>query len=82
MTALTFEPVTLDASHEDVEGRLIYREGRLLAIATRLGDGHGEAAGCWFVEVMFNDEAEPLHGTFASLEEMGARLRAGTRVGA
>ena len=80
MPPLSFEPVTLDASHDDVEGRLVYREGRLLAIATRLGASHGEAAGRWFVEVLFNDEAEPLHGTFASLAEMEARLAPGARV--
>lgn len=80
MTALTFEPVTLDARHGDVEGRLIYREGRLLAVATRLGDGHDAETGRWFVEVVFNDEAEPLHDTFASLSELEARLATRARV--
>lgn len=79
---LTYEPVTLDASHGDVEGRLVYRDGRLLAIATRLSEAHGEAAGRWFVEVVFNDEAEPLHDTFDSLAEVEARLAVGARVGA
>ena len=74
MTALTFEPITLDASHGDVEARLVYREGRLLAVATRLGEGHGEAAGRWYVEALFNDKAEPLHDTFASLSDVEVRL--------
>ncbi len=81
MAPISFEPVILDASHDDVEGQLVYREGRLLAVATRLGEAHGDAAGRWFVEALFNDKADPLHETFASLAEVGERLAAGARTG-
>jgi len=50
---LSFQAVILDSSSPDQEGRLVFRDGRLLAVITRLSDIHPELAGRWFVEATF-----------------------------
>ena len=50
---LTFQVVTLDSNSPDQEGSLVFRDGRLLAVITRLSDIHPELAGRWFVEATF-----------------------------
>ena len=50
---LSFQAVTLDSSSPDQEGSLVFRDGRLLAVITRLSDIHPELAERWFVEATF-----------------------------
>jgi hypothetical protein len=70
----SFEPVSLDASNGDDEGRLVFRDGRLLAVVSCLGKGHGDAVGRWFVEAVFSAAAFPFHETMLDLAEVEARL--------
>lgn len=50
---VTWQPITLDTDGVDDEAVLVLRNGRLAAILTCLGDIHGDAAGQWFVEMIF-----------------------------
>jgi hypothetical protein len=72
--AYSFEPVRLDAANGDDEALLLFRDGRLLAVISHLGEGHGAVAGQWFVETVFSTDTFPLHATFRDLTEVEARL--------
>ena len=72
--ALTFQAVRLDSSAPDQDARLVFRDGRLLAVATRLSDIHGELAGRWYVEVTFGAVPNMPDRTFASLPDVEAWL--------
>jgi hypothetical protein len=61
---LSFEPVTLDGNYGDEEAVLVFRDGHLLAIAARLGGGHAELAGHWYVEKTFGNLADAGPETF------------------
>jgi hypothetical protein len=50
---LTFQAVTLDTDTPDRDAVIVFREGQLLAVLSRLSDIHGELVGQWFVEAMF-----------------------------
>ena len=58
----------------DDEALLVFHEGRLLAVVSRLGDQHGDAAGLWFVETVFSTITSLLHETFPDLATTEARL--------
>ena len=55
--ALVFQPVTLDGASPDRAAALVFRDGRLTAVLTCLGDIHAEMADKWFIEAMFGDAA-------------------------
>jgi hypothetical protein len=71
--ALELKPVQLN--HEtDTDGRLVYNDGRLAALLTRLSDQHEERAGRWFLEFGLN----PLDSgqrEFANLAEAESWIR-------
>jgi hypothetical protein len=69
-----FEPVRLDGNYGDDEALLVMRAGRLLAVVSRLGPDHGEAAGAWFVEKAFGLGSECPHEPFADKAAMEAWL--------
>lgn len=50
---ITLEPVTLESDCGDDEGMLALRDGRLIAVLTRLSSIHREYSGRWFVETVF-----------------------------
>ncbi len=74
---LTFTPITLEANHGDEEAVLILRAERLVAIASRLGEHHGGAAGEWFVETVFNDGLRIAGRRCATLEDMTSLIELG-----
>ncbi len=46
---LEIRPVELNDEH-DREGRLVFQDGRLAAILSRLSDQHAARSGRWFLE--------------------------------
>lgn len=67
---LTFKPITLAANHGDEEAVLVLDGERLMAVASRLGDAHEDAAGQWFVEAIFDDRVPAVGQQCASLDEL------------
>ena len=49
--AVRFEPVLVDTSSPDEEGRLAFWQGRLVGVLVRLGEGHGPNRHAWFLEL-------------------------------
>jgi hypothetical protein len=72
--SFSFEPIKLDGNYGDDEAVLVMRAGRLLAVASRLGTEHGDAAGAWFVEKAFGIASECPHEPFADQGAMEAWL--------
>jgi len=52
---LSFKPVTLDTDAPDQEAVLVFRNGNLLAVLTRLSAIHGDLKGKWFLEAAFGE---------------------------
>ena len=73
--ALSFQPVTLDASGPDRDGALAFRDGRLVAVLSRLSDIHGDLGGRWFVEATFSDMPRRQPQTFETLDHFGDWLK-------
>jgi hypothetical protein len=65
--SLTLQPVRL-ATGADEEGRLVFTQGRLVAVLTRLSALHGELAGQWFLEIGFGRLDGPAHPCFPDLD--------------
>lgn len=72
--AITFEPILLDGSLGDDDGCLILRDGRLVAVVSRLGTMHDELAGRWFVEWVFGDIFDIGGRIFPDLPSIAAAL--------
>ena len=73
---ISFAPVTLDVVHGDEKAMLVFRDERLMAIVSCLGEAHGAKAGHWYVEAVFIDLDPRIRDTFATLAEVEARLAA------
>lgn len=59
---MEFRPVKVATGSADEEGRLVFHDGRLIAVLVRLDDAdHGPAIGQWSLEAGFNgvDSAKP-----------------------
>ena len=65
---LTLEPVHIQTGSSDEEGRLVFADGRLVAVLVRLSDQHGDVAGHWYYEHGFGPFNGPAHPTFPPLE--------------
>jgi len=76
---LTFQPVTLAASNNDDEGMLVFRDGHLLGVLSRLSEIHDNLAGLWFIEALFDRGPEYHMPTFESLEDVESWLRSTCR---
>ena len=50
---LSFQDLLIDTGSPDEDGRLVFADGRLIAVLVRLSEQHGHSAGHWFVEVAF-----------------------------
>ena len=70
----SFQSVTLEGKAPDREGKLVFRDGRLLALLTCLGDIHGDLAGNWFVEATFGDVPAGQFPVFKTTDEFEAWL--------
>lgn len=67
----SLQPVRVDTGGADEDGRLVFRDGKLAAVLVRLSDGHGDAAGRWFLERGFGRLDVPWHPSF---DGVGAAL--------
>ena len=59
--------VSLDLSG-DTEGALVFRDGVLVAVLSRLGPHHGALAGLWNIEAAFQSADAPVHEHFADVD--------------
>ena len=78
--SVTFKAVDVATSGQ-TEGRLVFYEGKLIAVITKLDNSHEEFEGKWFAEAFFNGLEHMQHETFASLQDVARwiddRLRKG-----
>jgi hypothetical protein len=65
---LDLQSVRVQTGHEDEEGRLVFADGRLVAVLVRLSAQQEGLAGLWFYEHGFGPFNGPAHPTFESLE--------------
>lgn len=59
---IEFQPVKVGTGSADEEGRLVFHDGKLIAVLVRLDDAnHGPALGQWSLEAGFNgvDSVKP-----------------------
>lgn len=68
---LTLQPTRV-ATGSDEEGMLVYADGRLVAVLVHLCDENEIAPGDWYLEAGFGRLGDPLHPSFASLDEAQA----------
>jgi hypothetical protein len=66
--ALTYQDVSLDNDTPDRDAKLVFRDGNLLAVLSRLSAMHGELAGHWFIEATFEGPSTPSLPTFETIE--------------
>ncbi|HXH16603.1 MAG TPA: hypothetical protein VNJ10_10795 [Sphingomonas sp.] len=71
---VSFQEILLDVGTGDDQGLLVLREGRLVAVLSRLGPMHGELCGTWFVESMFRGTSPIIKQTFADPDDFSAWL--------
>ena len=74
------EPIHV-ATGEEGEARLVFHDGRLVAVLVRLSDLHGQEAGWWFLEKGFGSFDAPFHVSFPDLQAAEAWLRSRLRGG-
>lgn len=73
-----FLPVELASRHQVDEARLVLRDGRLIAVISKLEESHGELSGRWFVEACFDGIIDCPRETFddlAAIEQWVDSLR-------
>jgi hypothetical protein len=76
-TSIDLQPITIETSSADTDGRLVLVDGQLVAVLVRLGDeSHGEdLQGTWFVECAFGALSKfSGRAIFATLEEAADRM--------
>ena len=79
-SAIAMQRVDVDTGSADREGRLIFRQGRLVGLLVRLdGDEHGQLRGRWHVEARFDGRRSPsrLFPTLLDAEQYISRCVAG-----
>lgn len=72
---MTLQPVLM-ATSEDQEGQLVFVDGRLVAVLTRLSPLHGDQAGRWFLETGYGAAAGPQNPSFPDIDAALAWLTA------
>lgn len=65
---LTLQPVRVQVLGAAEEGCLVFADGVLAAVLTRLSEQHGEMAGSWFLEHGFGALDGPEHPVFSDLD--------------
>ena len=73
---LEYRPITLDAGIGDCTAMLVLHEGALLAVATQLGELHGELAGKWFLEAVFHATTTTRRDPFPDIAALDTWLTA------
>ena len=73
--ALRFDPARLDSAFGDSEAVLAFRDGRLFAVLSRLGDLHGALMGHWYVEAVFTLNMEGLGAVFPNLDAFESHVQ-------
>jgi len=68
---MTLEPI-LVATGDDCEGRLVFRDGWLVAVLVQLSAQHDEQEGFWYLEKGFGALDGPDLPSFESLEQATA----------
>ena len=63
-----YQSVMLGSRKMDVEGRLVFREGALMAVLSRLDALHGHFAGGWVIEMTAEEVPQPSRLIFADLD--------------
>ena len=63
-----FTPVLLYGISPDNEGILLFKEGRLLAVLTRLSSIHDDREGQLFIEAVFGDISVPADHLLPDIE--------------
>lgn len=71
---ITFEPVELDTGHGDRQGLLVFTDGRLTGVLSRLDAGHGDLSGRWFLETSFREVRPSQSRTYDSPEAFSKAL--------
>ena len=61
------------------DGRLVFVDGDLVAVVTRLDDTNEDFAGRWFAEVHFEGIGDIQDRTFGSLDEVEAYIESNYR---
>ena len=59
--------IALDSDY-DGEALLVFQDGRLAAVLTRLEAFHEDLAGRWYIEMLFSNPISPTPETFESPE--------------
>jgi len=67
---ISIQPVRLDTHDGDGDAMLVFRNGQLVAVASRLSGHHGRLSGSYFIEAVFGPRDHHLGATFASEDEV------------
>lgn len=66
---LSLQPVQIATGSDDVEGRLVFSDGSLVAVLVHLSDQHDAYAGKWFLEAGFGPVNPICPPLFADLDQ-------------
>lgn len=69
-----YQPVSVRTDSADEDGRLVFADGRLIALLVRLSAGHADLADRWFLEVCFATPVGGAHPVFQNIGEAEAWL--------
>ncbi len=70
MTGIVFQPIRVDTSSQDEEGRLILADGRLVGVLVKLdGVEQGDLRGAWSLEAAFGPLEGCLPEPFSDLDQ-------------
>jgi len=74
MRGVAFKPVRVETGSADEDGRLVFADGKLVAVLVRLSDEHEEPElrGTWFLEVGFGWWLDDRNEVFPTLENAEA----------
>ena len=76
---LTLQPVLVRIGSVAEKGCLVFQDGQLVAVLTRLSEQHEGVGGEWFLEHGFDGLDGPDHPTFADLDAAQQWIEAGLR---
>lgn len=65
----SYQPIRLDTDFGDSRSMLIFRDDRLMAILTCLGEHHEQLAGSWYLEAWFSEALTGPRRSFATVDE-------------
>ncbi len=75
---LTLQPILIETGSDDTDGRLVLRDGHLVAVLVRLdGPEHGDLQGFWHLEAGFgpcDQKADAFHSLNEAQRWIGCQL--------